>query len=104
MDRAQLQSLTPLAAGDWAELAVSTASQATALAISLAAPFLLFGILFNLALGIAGRLAPTIQIFFIAQPLMIAGGIALLAVTVPAMLVGFGDAYRGWLGGAWLGG
>lgn len=93
-----------LAAGDWAAMAVSTASQATALAVSLAAPFLLFGILFNLALGIAGRLAPTIQIFFIAQPLMIAGGIALLAVTVPAMLVGFGDAYRDWLGGAWASG
>ena len=93
----------PLAAADWAGLAVDTIGQATALAISLAAPFLLFGILFNLALGIAGRLAPTIQIFFIAQPLMIAGGIALLAVAAPTMLVGFADAYRGWLAGAWAG-
>ena len=95
---------SPLAAGDWAELAVATVGAATSLAISLAAPFLLFGILFNFALGIAGRLAPTIQIFFIAQPLMIAGGIALLAVTAPTMLVTFTDAYRAWLAGAWVGG
>lgn len=94
----------PLVAGDWSSMAVSTASQAMALAVSLAAPFLLFGILFNLALGIAGRLAPTIQIFFIAQPLMIGGGIALLAVTVPAMLIEFSDSYRAWLSGAWAGG
>ena len=93
----------PIPAADWASLAVSTAAQATALAISLAAPFLMFGILFNLALGIAGRLAPSIQFFFIAQPLMIAGGIALLAVTAPAMMAGFADAYREWMAGAWAG-
>lgn len=93
----------PFAAGDWLALAVSTASAATSLAISLAAPFLLFGILFNLALGIAGRLAPAIQIFFIAQPLMIAGGIALLAITAPAMLTAFADSYRAWLAGGWVG-
>ena len=94
----------PLAAGDWAELAVATAGKATALAVSLAAPFLIFGILFNVALGFTARLAPQIQIFFIAQPLMIAGGIALLAVTAAAMLTGFADAYREWLGGGWTGG
>ncbi len=92
----------PLAAGDWAAMAVATAGKATALAVSLAAPFLVFGMLFNVALGFAARLAPQIQIFFIAQPLMIAGGIALLAVTVTAMLTGFADAYREWLGGGWM--
>lgn len=91
----------PLAAGDWASLAVATAGKATALAVSLAAPFLVFGILFNVALGFAARLAPTIQIFFVAQPLLIAGGIALLAVTASAILVGFGEAYRDWFAGGW---
>lgn len=91
----------PLSPGDWATLAVSTVGKATALAVSLAAPFLVFGILFNVALGFAARLAPTIQIFFVAQPLLIAGGIALLAVTVRAMLVGFGDAYHDWFAGGW---
>jgi len=95
---------TPLAAGDWATLAVATAGKATALAVSLAAPFLVFGILFNVALGFAARLAPAIQIFFVAQPLLIAGGIALLSVTVGAMLIGFGDAYQAWLGGGWTNG
>jgi len=91
----------PLQAADWATLAIATTGKATALAVSLAAPFLVFGILFNVALGFAARLAPTIQIFFVAQPLLIAGGIALLAVTIGAMLTGFGDAYRDWLGGGW---
>lgn len=91
----------PLAYGDWAAAAVETARKATALAVSLSAPFLVFGILFNVALGVASRLAPTIQIFFIAQPLLIAGGMALLTVTASALLTDFSEAYRDWLGGGW---
>lgn len=87
--------------GDLASLAVTTVSQATALALSLAAPFLVFGILFNLVLGLATRMAPAIQVFFIAQPLLIAGGVALLAATIGAVLLTFADAYQAWLGGGW---
>lgn len=86
------------AAGDWAQLAVGTAGEAMLLAVSLAAPFILFGLLFNLMLGLVARLAPNLQIFFIAQPAQLGIGLLLLASSMGAMLLGFADRFADWLG------
>ena len=83
--------------GDWATLATATAGKAFLLAISLAAPFLIYGIVFNVAVGLAARLSPQIQIFFIVQPLNLLLGLALLAVTAGAMLSLFADRLADWL-------
>ena len=37
-----------------------------ALAVQLSAPFIAFGILFNLGLGVLSRLMPQLQVFFLA--------------------------------------
>lgn len=87
--------------GDLASLAVSTGGKTLALAASLAAPFLVYGILFNLALGFSARLAPAIQVFFIAQPLNLLVGLALLAATIGTMLTVFGEHYAAWLQNGW---
>lgn len=83
--------------GDFARLAVTTIGNAMSLAVSIAGPFLVYGIVFNVALGFSARLAPAIQIFFIAQPLNLLLGVALLAVTVGAILTGFSVAFADWM-------
>jgi flagellar biosynthetic protein FliR len=79
-------------AADFAALAVATIGKAMALAISMAAPMLAYGLVLNIALGMAVRLAPAIQIFFIAQPLTILLGLSLFAVILGPALIVFADA------------
>ncbi|MET1754357.1 flagellar biosynthetic protein FliR [Novosphingobium sp. RD2P27] len=87
--------------GDFASLAVATVGKSMALAVSMAAPLLVYGIVFNVALGFSARLAPTIQIFFIAQPLNILLGTALFAVVLGAMLSAFASAMSEWMQSGW---
>lgn len=88
-------------AADFAQLAIATTSRSMVLGISLAAPFIVYGIVFNVALGLAARLAPTIQIFFIAQPLNIMLGLALFAATLGAVLMGFATSMGEWIQQGW---
>jgi len=88
-------------AGDFATLAVATVGRAMSLAVSLSAPLLIYGIVFNVALGFSARLAPTIQVFFIAQPLNILIGLALFAVVLGTMLTAFATAMADWMQGGW---
>jgi hypothetical protein len=55
-----------------------------ALGVQISAPFLVFGLVINLAMGLIARLQPAIQVFFIAQPAQIAIGMAALALTTTA--------------------
>lgn len=87
--------------GDLAQLAVATVGRSFAISVSLAGPFLVYGLLLNLALGFSARLAPTIQVFFIAQPLNLLLGLALFAATVGAMLMIFGEQFAAWLQYGW---
>ncbi len=89
-------------AADWALLARATVGKAMLLAVSLAAPFLLYGIVFNVGVGLAARLAPTLQVFFIVQPLNLLLGLALLAATVGTMLTLFATGFTEWLSGGWV--
>lgn len=92
----------PSAAG-FAALAVQAASQSMMIAISLAAPMILYGVLFNLALGLAARMAPMIQVFFIVQPLNILLGLTLLATMMGVMFMTFADMMAGFLRTSGLG-
>ena len=85
-----------LPAADFAQLALQAASGAMALGLGLAAPMVIYGILFNTALGLAARLAPQLQLFFIAQPLAIALGLALTAATLGVGLSGFALEMSDW--------
>lgn len=64
------------------------------LAMQLAAPFLVYGIVFAVGLGLLARLMPTLQVFFVAMPLQLLGGIGLLAVGVSAMMYWFLTSYE----------
>ena len=88
--------------GDFAALAVATVGKSMSLAVSMAAPLLVYGIVFNVALGLSARLAPTIQVFFIAQPLNILLGIALFGVVAGVMISAFATAMSDWIQSGWI--
>ena len=88
-------------ADDFAQLAIRTITHSMALGLSLAAPLIVYGIVFNAALGLMARLAPAIQIFFIAQPLNIMLGIALFATVLGTMLATFSNEMASWLNTGW---
>jgi flagellar biosynthetic protein FliR len=84
--------------GDLSSLAVSTIGKAFAIGIQLSAPFLLYGFIFNVALGFIARMTPTIQVFFVAQPLNMLFTFGLLIATA-GLILGlfvsyFADAVR----------
>jgi flagellar biosynthetic protein FliR len=84
--------------GDAAALAMKAVGRSFALAVQLAAPFIAFGILFNLGLGVLSRLMPQLQVFFLAMPAAILIGMAVLLAVVGVMMgvfiSGLGDFMR----------
>ena len=74
------------ATGDVAALITKTVSGAFRIGIQLSAPFLAFGLLFNLGLGVLSRLMPQMQVFFIALPLSIMIGFLFLMLVLGAMM------------------
>ena len=66
--------------------------EAFRLGLQIAAPAIAFGLIFNLALGLAARLIPQIQIFFIALPSSIMIGLVVV-------MIGMGAGFMTWLNG-----
>lgn len=69
-----------------------------ALALRLAAPFLLAGIVWQVALGLLARLVPGLQVYFLAQPAQILGGLVVLMLVGGAMLSVWEAAAQGGFG------
>ena len=76
-------------AGDMAAHITAAAAGAFRIGVQLAAPFLAFGIVFNLGLGILSRLMPQMQVFFVGLPLSILGGLMLLLVAIGTLMTTF---------------
>ncbi len=77
--------------GDAARLAIGAASDAFRIGVQISAPFLVFGLVFNLGLGILSRLMPQLQVFFVAVPISMIAGFALLAVVIGLIMGVFLD-------------
>lgn len=78
---------------DMAEVSVMIVGQAFAVGMRLAMPFLVFGLLFNLGLGLINRMMPQVQIFFIAQPASIFLGLALVLLLLTTMMTWYADHF-----------
>jgi flagellar biosynthetic protein FliR len=61
-------------------------SQAFALAFTLAAPFVIISVLYNLTLGVINRAMPQLMVAFVGAPVITAGGLLLLFLLSPLML------------------
>jgi flagellar biosynthesis protein FliR len=72
--------------GDVASLVTRTVASAFRIGMQLSAPFIAFGLLFNVGLGVLSRLMPQMQVFFVGVPLSIAIGLLLLVVTLGTMM------------------
>lgn len=79
---------TPLMFDDAAQMAIEVVSGAFVIGVQMAAPFIVFGLVFYLGVGLLGRLMPQLQVFFIAMPATISVGLILLAVLL-AMIMGW---------------
>jgi flagellar biosynthetic protein FliR len=66
--------------------------------VQLSAPILVFGLVFNVGLGVLARLMPQMQVFFVAVPGAILLGFAILALVLAAMMGEFADYTRHTLG------
>jgi flagellar biosynthetic protein FliR len=83
------------AVADVAALMTKTASGAFRIGIQLSAPFLAFGLLFNVGLGVLSRLMPQMQVFFVALPLTILIGLVFLLLVLGTMMGFFLDYVGG---------
>ena len=69
-----------LPSGDIMETVVRAVGAHFALALRLASPFMLIGLVWQMGLGLLSRLVPQLQIYFAALPGQVLGGVLLLAL------------------------
>lgn len=76
----------PPAPADVAQWGLSRVAHAFGLGFSLAAPFVLASLIYNLALGVINRAMPQMMVALVGAPALSLGALALLALTAPAMM------------------
>jgi flagellar biosynthetic protein FliR len=81
--------------GDVAALATSAFASAFRIGMQLSAPFLVFGLVFNIGLGVLARLMPQMQVYFVAVPLAILAGFLIFGFVISAMMGTFLDYFTG---------
>lgn len=90
--------LTPAGAmlpvADGMQAMIATVAASFALAVRLAAPLIFASVVWQVAMGMIGRLVPHLQIYFAAIPGQILGGLALLAILGGGMLESWSGAVR----------
>jgi flagellar biosynthetic protein FliR len=84
--------------GDLAHEIVRAVSMSVYIGLSITAPFYVMGVVLNVGLGLSNRMMPTLPVFFVAAPVLIAAGLFVLVVAAPAMLRGFLTSFEDWLG------
>jgi flagellar biosynthesis protein FliR len=81
--------------GDVAALATRAFAAAFKIGAQLAAPFLVFGLVFNVGMGVLARLMPQMQVYFVGVPLSILAGFLIFAVVITTMMGTFLDYFIG---------
>lgn len=88
-----------LPAGPLAESVTGALVACFGLALRLSAPFLLAGLVFQVALGLLARLVPQLQVYTAAAPGQILGGIVLLGILASHILGAWTEAvHTAWSG------
>ncbi len=67
---------------DGVSLAIRVSGSCLALGVQLAAPIIVFSLVFQVATGLVGRVMPQFQIFFASTPLTLLFGLSLFAMTL----------------------
>ena len=91
-------SFMPMSTGFEPRLALmtltDTLSGAFMLVLRLASPFLVYGLIFNLSIGMVNKLAPQIPVYFISIPFILTGGLILLYFGSHTMFSLFIDGFE----------
>jgi flagellar biosynthetic protein FliR len=97
---AMLRSYAVLPAGRWPAphdlggWGVDRVAASFGLALSLAAPFLIASLLYNVALGVINKAMPQLMVAFVGAPAITWGGLFLLLVTTPFLLPVWFEAFQ----------
>lgn len=81
----------PLPAGDFAQAVTRTLGDSMILGLQLAAPFMLVGFVYNLGLGLLGRLMPQLPVFFFGLPVQIGAQLWAMMLTLSGIMLVFLD-------------
>jgi flagellar biosynthetic protein FliR len=81
--------------GDLAALATRAFAAAFTIGMQLSAPFLVFGLVFNIGLGVLGRLMPQMQVYFVGVPLTLLAGFLIFGLVIVAMMGAFLNYFVG---------
>jgi flagellar biosynthetic protein FliR len=81
--------------GDVAALATRAFAAAFRIGLQLSGPFLVFGLVFNIGLGVLARLMPQMQVYFVGVPLSIFAGFLIFGIVIVAMMGTFLDYFIG---------
>ncbi len=84
----------PLVSEDAMQLALRTVAGAFAVGVQMSAPFIVFGLVFNLGAGILARLMPALQVYFILMPANILAGLILFALLLVMMMGWYLSAFE----------
>jgi flagellar biosynthetic protein FliR len=76
----------PVPASDVAAWGTARVAQAFGLGFSLAAPFVIMGFAYNIALGAINRAMPQLRVAFVGAPAIIAAGLLVLMLAAPVIL------------------
>jgi len=87
-------ALPPDAPARVVPLALHLGSELLLVALGIAAPVLATAVLVDLSLGLAGRLAPRLPLYFLGLPIKGLGGIAVLLLSLSVILGSLGGLYR----------
>lgn len=83
----------PLDAGSLAESIIAASGEGFALGVRLAAPFIVFGLVFYAGAGVLNRLMPQAQAFFTLMPANVILGLAVLMLSTGAIAGAFLDGF-----------
>jgi flagellar biosynthetic protein FliR len=81
--------------GDVAALATRAFATAFKIGLQLSAPFLVFGLVFNIGLGVLARLMPAMQVYFVGVPLSIMIGFVIFGFVLAGMMGTYLDYFAG---------
>ena len=70
-----------------------TLRASTMIMLRLASPFLIYGLMFNVAVGLVNKLAPQIPVYFISTPFLLMGGLFLLYLSIAALIRQYADGF-----------
>lgn len=70
-----------------------TASRTYMLMLRLSSPFIIYGLMFNVGVGLVNKLAPQIPVYYISTPYLITGGLLLVYWSIGVMMRQFADAF-----------